>query len=263
MRAALDHLAGERRRAPRSPCSARWPSSARTRRPTTARSARTPARARHRRARAGGRAARCPTLAGFDGEAHPVATPEEAGALLEELAAPGRPRADQGLALGRPGAGPRRRCSARSSSGAWPPCSSACSWGRASSSTCARRSSASTSARRARRATTARRARRRWAGSLIFLAVCVPFLILSEYRAASLAVLGTALAMAALGFADDLTKLRKRRSLGRLGTHQAARPGADRDRALAGGDRVRRASRTRSTCASSTRSIDLGWPTRC
>jgi phospho-N-acetylmuramoyl-pentapeptide-transferase len=51
-------------------------------------------------------------------------------------------------------------------------------------------------------------------GLSIFLAVCVPFLVLSEYRAASLAVLGTALAMAALGFADDTTKLRKRRSLG-------------------------------------------------
>jgi phospho-N-acetylmuramoyl-pentapeptide-transferase len=51
-------------------------------------------------------------------------------------------------------------------------------------------------------------------GLAIFLAVCVPFLILTEYRAASLAVLGTALAMAALGFADDWTKLRRRRSLG-------------------------------------------------
>jgi phospho-N-acetylmuramoyl-pentapeptide-transferase len=51
-------------------------------------------------------------------------------------------------------------------------------------------------------------------GLLIFLAVIVPFLILSEYRAASLAVLGTAVAMAALGFADDIIKLRKRRSLG-------------------------------------------------
>jgi phospho-N-acetylmuramoyl-pentapeptide-transferase len=51
-------------------------------------------------------------------------------------------------------------------------------------------------------------------GLAVFLAVCVPFLILSEYRAASVAVLATALAMAALGFADDMTKLRKRRSLG-------------------------------------------------
>jgi phospho-N-acetylmuramoyl-pentapeptide-transferase len=51
-------------------------------------------------------------------------------------------------------------------------------------------------------------------GLVVLLAVCVPFLILGDYRAASLGVLGTALAMAALGFADDLTKLRKRRSLG-------------------------------------------------
>src|SRR5918994_1718478 len=51
-------------------------------------------------------------------------------------------------------------------------------------------------------------------GLAIFLSVGIPFLILSEYRAASLAVLGTALAMATLGFADDMTKLRKRRSLG-------------------------------------------------
>ncbi len=51
-------------------------------------------------------------------------------------------------------------------------------------------------------------------GLAIFIAIAVPFLILSEYRAASLAVLGTALAMAALGFADDIIKLRRRRSLG-------------------------------------------------
>jgi phospho-N-acetylmuramoyl-pentapeptide-transferase len=51
-------------------------------------------------------------------------------------------------------------------------------------------------------------------GLVIFLSIMVPFLILSDYRSASLAVLGTALAMAALGFADDIIKLRKRRSLG-------------------------------------------------
>jgi phospho-N-acetylmuramoyl-pentapeptide-transferase len=51
-------------------------------------------------------------------------------------------------------------------------------------------------------------------GLAIFLSILVPFLILSDYRSASLAVLGTALAMAALGFADDIVKLRKRRSLG-------------------------------------------------
>jgi phospho-N-acetylmuramoyl-pentapeptide-transferase len=51
-------------------------------------------------------------------------------------------------------------------------------------------------------------------GLALLLAVLVPFLILSAYRQASLAVLGTTLAMAGLGFADDWTKLRKRRSLG-------------------------------------------------
>jgi phospho-N-acetylmuramoyl-pentapeptide-transferase len=51
-------------------------------------------------------------------------------------------------------------------------------------------------------------------GLVLFLAVSVPFLILSDYRAASLAVFATALASAALGFADDWIKLKKRRSLG-------------------------------------------------
>jgi phospho-N-acetylmuramoyl-pentapeptide-transferase len=51
-------------------------------------------------------------------------------------------------------------------------------------------------------------------GLAIFIAIAVPFLILSEYRTASLAVLATALAMAALGFCDDVIKLRARRSLG-------------------------------------------------
>src|ERR671922_374619 len=51
-------------------------------------------------------------------------------------------------------------------------------------------------------------------GLALLLAVLVPFLILSEYRAHSVAVLGTTMAMAALGFADDWIKLRKRRSLG-------------------------------------------------
>jgi phospho-N-acetylmuramoyl-pentapeptide-transferase len=57
-------------------------------------------------------------------------------------------------------------------------------------------------------------------GLAIFLAVCVPFLILSDYRAASIAVLGTALAMAALGLVDDWTKLRHRRSLGVSGRYK-------------------------------------------
>jgi phospho-N-acetylmuramoyl-pentapeptide-transferase len=59
-------------------------------------------------------------------------------------------------------------------------------------------------------------------GLAIFIAIAVPFLILSEYRTASLAVLATALAMAALGFADDVLKLRRRRSLGLKGRTKLA-----------------------------------------
>jgi phospho-N-acetylmuramoyl-pentapeptide-transferase len=51
-------------------------------------------------------------------------------------------------------------------------------------------------------------------GLVLFAAVSVPFLILSDYRAVSLAVFGTAIAMAALGFVDDWLKVRKKRSLG-------------------------------------------------
>src|SRR5918998_1768622 len=54
-------------------------------------------------------------------------------------------------------------------------------------------------------------------GLAIFLAVFVPFLILSEYRAASLAVLGTAGGVGALGFIDDWKKMRRHRSLGLSG----------------------------------------------
>jgi phospho-N-acetylmuramoyl-pentapeptide-transferase len=51
-------------------------------------------------------------------------------------------------------------------------------------------------------------------GLVVILSVAVPFLILSDYRAASLAVLGTTLASAGLGFIDDMLKLRRQRSLG-------------------------------------------------
>jgi phospho-N-acetylmuramoyl-pentapeptide-transferase len=54
-------------------------------------------------------------------------------------------------------------------------------------------------------------------GLVLFLAVSVPFLILSNYRAASIAVFGTAILSAALGFADDWTKLKRKRSLGLSG----------------------------------------------
>ena len=51
-------------------------------------------------------------------------------------------------------------------------------------------------------------------GVLIFLAVSVPFLILSNYEWRSIGVFGAAIACALLGFADDYIKLVRRRSLG-------------------------------------------------
>ncbi len=59
-------------------------------------------------------------------------------------------------------------------------------------------------------------------GLVLFLAVAVPFLILSDYRAVSLAVFGTAILTAGLGFADDWIKIRKRRSLGLSGRTKLA-----------------------------------------
>jgi phospho-N-acetylmuramoyl-pentapeptide-transferase len=51
-------------------------------------------------------------------------------------------------------------------------------------------------------------------GVIIFLAVSIPFLILTDFDWRSVGVFGAALACALLGFADDYTKLIKRRSLG-------------------------------------------------
>src|SRR5258707_4970849 len=51
-------------------------------------------------------------------------------------------------------------------------------------------------------------------GIIIFIAVSVPFLILTNYEWRSVGVFGAAIACALLGFADDYTKLIKRRALG-------------------------------------------------
>jgi phospho-N-acetylmuramoyl-pentapeptide-transferase len=51
-------------------------------------------------------------------------------------------------------------------------------------------------------------------GVIIFTAVAIPFLILTDYEWRSVGVFGAALACALLGFADDYTKLVRRRSLG-------------------------------------------------
>jgi phospho-N-acetylmuramoyl-pentapeptide-transferase len=54
-------------------------------------------------------------------------------------------------------------------------------------------------------------------GIIIFTAIAVPFLLLTELDARSVGVMGVALACAALGFADDYMKLVKKRSLGLKG----------------------------------------------
>jgi phospho-N-acetylmuramoyl-pentapeptide-transferase len=51
-------------------------------------------------------------------------------------------------------------------------------------------------------------------GLIVFTAIAIPYLVLSDRDVASLAVFGVAIGCAALGFADDITKLAKRRSLG-------------------------------------------------
>ncbi|HTR72934.1 MAG TPA: phospho-N-acetylmuramoyl-pentapeptide-transferase [Solirubrobacteraceae bacterium] len=51
-------------------------------------------------------------------------------------------------------------------------------------------------------------------GIIIMLAVSIPFLILTDYDWRSVGVFGAMIACALLGFADDYTKLVKRRSLG-------------------------------------------------
>jgi phospho-N-acetylmuramoyl-pentapeptide-transferase len=54
-------------------------------------------------------------------------------------------------------------------------------------------------------------------GIIIFTAIAVPFLLLTDWDPRALAVFGVALTCALLGFADDYTKLVKRRSLGLRG----------------------------------------------
>src|SRR5450759_2717694 len=59
-------------------------------------------------------------------------------------------------------------------------------------------------------------------GVIIFLAITIPFLILTNFEWRSVGVFGTAIACALLGFADDYTKLVKRRSLGLRGRTKLA-----------------------------------------
>src|SRR3954467_12102504 len=51
-------------------------------------------------------------------------------------------------------------------------------------------------------------------GIIIFTAISVPFLLLSDYDWRSVGVFGAAIGCAAIGFADDYMKIVRRRSLG-------------------------------------------------
>ena len=189
--------------------------------PSTARWARTPAPG-HRRARAGGRAA-LGYLEGFEGEAHAVSSPEEAAALLEELARPGDRVLVKGSRSVGPGTGARlSQCSARSSSEASASLLICMFLGPRFIEYLRVKEFGQHIREEGPAGHHGKAGTPTMGGLVILLAVCVPFLILSEYRAASIAVLGTALAMAALGFADDIIKLRKRRSLGVSGKTKLA-----------------------------------------
>ena len=77
-------------------------------------------------------------------------------------------------------------------------------------------------------------------GIIIFTAIAVPFLLLTDLDARSVGVMGVALACAALGFADDYMKLVKKRSLGLQGPLEADRHDRHRDRPLARRDALGR-----------------------
>ena len=93
-------------------------------------------------------------------------------------------------------------------------------------------------------------------GLAIVLAVCVPFLILSDYRAASIAVLGTGLAMAALGFADDIVEAAPPPLARGLGANKLIVQASPRSRLWLAA-RSTSSSPTRSACVVDA-SIDLG-----
>ena len=90
-------------------------------------------------------------------------------------------------------------------------------------------------------------------GIIIFAAISVPFLILSDYDWRAVGVFGAAMACALLGFADDYTKIVKRRS---LGPARRARSSLVTIAISLGlwwvGDPEGRAAATRCACASST-----------
>ena len=97
-------------------------------------------------------------------------------------------------------------------------------------------------------------------GVIIFTAISIPFLMLSDYDWRSVGVFGAAVCCALLGFADDYIKIVRRRSLGISGRMKLGVTGPDLDRPVVGRDAEggpaadaapARRSTTRSTSASS------------
>ena len=236
MRAALDHLAGEPGRAPDRGAGHDGRARHRTRRSSTARSART-------RRRAGSTCwcrwarTRSPTPPASTARRSPWRRPRRRARCSRRWPVPGDRVLVKGSRSVGPGAGAQLGMLGEILIGGLGLAAHLhVPRAAASSTTCASRSSASRSARRGPAGHHGKAGTPTMGGLVIFLAIAVPFLILSEYRAASLAVLGTALAMAALGFADDIDQAAQAPLAGRVGAHEAARPGAHRDRAVARGD---------------------------
>ena len=100
-------------------------------------------------------------------------------------------------------------------------------------------------------------------GLVIFTAIGIPYLILSDRDAASLAVFGTALACAGIGFADDWLKIVKARSLGLSARTKLALQLRDRGRPVAGRDAGGRPRATRSSSGSSTARSTSAASTSC
>ena len=89
-------------------------------------------------------------------------------------------------------------------------------------------------------------------GLIIFASICVPYLVLSDRDAQSMAVFGVAMGCAAIGFADDFIKIVKRRSLGLSARWKMLAAALPRARRSGGSPATRSASNRSSTSASAT-----------
>ena len=100
-------------------------------------------------------------------------------------------------------------------------------------------------------------------GLIIFVAISVPFLILTDGDWRAVGVFGTALACAAIGFADDYTKIVRRRSLGLQGRTKLVLLVLISLALWWVADASRPTSRPPCGCASSTPASTSGSSSRC